>query len=85
MDVLGKSYSENIYCKVSVGDQVQLTDIARDNLINGNVAHNGAPQVPILIWNYSMQFPVRNINEEVLKIDVYEMCLFRPDGKSQIN
>lgn len=70
-----------MYCKVSLGDQEQCTDVAKDNLLNGNIPQSGAPQVPTLIWNSSMQFPVRNINQEILKIDVYEMCLFTPDGK----
>lgn len=82
IDVIGKSYIDNVYCKVSLGDNEQLTDVAKDNLINGNVVQNGAgaPQVPTLIWNSTMQFPIRNINNETLKIDVYEMCLFTPDG-----
>lgn len=74
-----------MYCKVSVGDNEQLTDVAKDNLLNGNVPQNGpAPQVPTLIWNSTMQFPIRNINSESLKIAVYEMCIFTPDGKFKI-
>lgn len=76
----GKSHGDNIYCKVILGDQEQHTDIGRDNLINGNAPQNGAPQVPMLVWNYSMQFLIRNINEDALTITVFEMCPFQPDG-----
>lgn len=34
----------------------------------------------MLVWNYSMQFLLKNINEEVLTIVVYELCSFQPDG-----
>lgn len=76
----GKSHGDNIYCKVILGDQEQHTDIGKDNLINGNTPQNGAPQVPMLVWNYSMQFLIRNINEDALTITVFEMCPFQPDG-----
>ncbi|KAF5279390.1 hypothetical protein FQA39_LY05500 [Lamprigera yunnana] len=75
----GKLHMDNIYCKVSVDDQEQITDTATDNIINGNVMQNGAPPIPMLVWNYSMQFLLGNINEEVLQIVVYEMCEYEPD------
>lgn len=78
----GKTHCENVYCKVSLGEQEQQTDMAKDNMTsNGNITHNGPPQIPTLIWNYSMQFHVRNISEDVLQLVVYEMCPFTPDGK----
>lgn len=80
-------YSENIFCQVSMGDQKQVTDVCKNNTQNGNVththAHNGTPAVPSLTWHSSMQFFVKNINEDNLVIVVYEKGLFTPDGKSK--
>ncbi|XP_022910047.2 intersectin-1 isoform X2 [Onthophagus taurus] len=76
---LGKLFTENIYCKVSLGKQEQQTDIAKDNLSNGNGPQNGYPQIPNLVWNSSMQFHVASIKDDVLSLCVYEMCLFKPD------
>ncbi|CAH1178984.1 unnamed protein product [Phaedon cochleariae] len=75
----GKSHSENIYCKVMLGTQEQETDIARETFPNGNSAQNGIPQIPSLVWNYSMQFQLRNINQEVLSFTVFERNSFSPD------
>lgn len=74
-------YSDNIFCKVSMGDQEQITEACKNNTQNGNVPHNGIPVVPNLVWNASMQFHVKNINEDVLVIVVYEKCVFTPDGE----
>lgn len=78
---IGKAHVENVYCKVFLGDQQQQTDVAKENIINGNSIQNGVPQVPTLTWNHSMQFHVRNLNEDILSLAVYEMCPFSPDGK----
>ena len=78
---IGKLYVDNVYCKVVLGHQEQFTDIGKDNMMNGNGPSNGLPQVPTLIWNCSMQFYITNISDDVLKLFVYEMCLFKPDGK----
>ncbi|KAB0793537.1 hypothetical protein PPYR_13157 [Photinus pyralis] len=75
----GKLHTDNIYCKVTVNDQEHLTDVATDNVINGNVIQNGVVPASLLVWNYSMQFLIKNINEEVLSIVVLEMCPFQPD------
>ncbi|KAF5294447.1 hypothetical protein FQR65_LT01573 [Abscondita terminalis] len=83
----GKPHIDNIYCKVSMDDQEHITDAATDNVINGNVVQNGAPPIPMLIWNYSMQFLIKNINEDVLTFVVYEMCSFQPDeflGRAEV-
>lgn len=48
--------------------------------MNANQVQNRLPQIPALVWNHSMQFHIRNIEEEVLTITVYESCLYTPDG-----
>ncbi|KAG5876056.1 hypothetical protein JTB14_016798 [Gonioctena quinquepunctata] len=75
----GKSHYENIYCKVLIGTQEQDTDIAKESSSNGNNIQNGAPPIPTLIWNSSMQFQLRNINQEALKFIVCERNTFSPD------
>ncbi|XP_018567623.1 intersectin-1 isoform X2 [Anoplophora glabripennis] len=75
----GKSHNENIYCKVTLGPQEQQTDIAKENINNGNIPQSGIPQIPSLVWNYSMQFQLRNINQEVLTFVVLEQNPFAPD------
>lgn len=79
--ILGKLYTENIYCKVYLGKQEQQTDIGKDNSSNGNGPQNGFPQIPTLVWNCSMQFHVSSIKSDVLTVIVYEMCPFKPDSK----
>lgn len=64
-----------------MGDQEQCTDIAKDNPMNGNIMQNGVMQMPVVVWNSSMQFHIKNINQDNLVITVYEKCLFTPDGK----
>lgn len=81
---LGKPRTDNIYCKVVLGDQEQQTDVARETLASANQNQKGVPQIPVLIWNYSMQFHVKNIEEEVLIFTVYESCLYTPDGKLKV-
>ncbi|XP_066254448.1 intersectin-1 isoform X2 [Euwallacea similis] len=68
----GKPHTENIYCKVTLGNQEQETDFAKDSLNNGNVQLNSIPQIPSLVWNCSMQFQLRNLNEEALTFVVLE-------------
>lgn len=80
MLLTGKTHGDNIYCKVSLGDQEQETDVAKETVINGNT-NQTVPQVPVLVWNHSMQFPVRSLGEDVLTLVVYEMCPFTTDGK----
>nr|XP_023015070.1 intersectin-1 isoform X3 [Leptinotarsa decemlineata] len=75
----GKSHYENIYCKVMLGTQEQDTDVAKEHPTNGNTVHNSAPPIPSLVWNYSMQFQLRNINQEVLAFIVCERNEFTPD------
>ncbi|KAJ8922264.1 hypothetical protein NQ315_004202 [Exocentrus adspersus] len=75
----GKPHNENIYCKVTLGTQEQVTDIAKESVNNGNIPQNGMPQIPSLVWNYSMQFQLRNINQEVLTFVVLEQNPFAPD------
>lgn len=79
--LLGKPRTDNIYCKVVLGDQEQQTDVAKETLIAPNQNQKGAPQIPVLIWNNSMQFHIRNIEEEILVFTVYESCLYTPDGE----
>lgn len=64
-----------------MGPQEQQTDIAKENVNNGNIPQNGVPQIPSLVWNYSMQFQLRNISQEVLTFVVLEQNPFAPDGK----
>lgn len=68
-----------------MGNQEQQTDIAKDNLINGNVPQNGVPQVPTLVWNYSMQFQITNLHTETITFIVHEMNPFTPDGNYNFN
>ncbi|XP_025833067.1 intersectin-1 isoform X2 [Agrilus planipennis] len=75
----GKPHTENIYCKVILGDQEQQTNAVSDSIIGSNTSLNGAPQIPTLVWDYSMQFHVKNINEEILTLIVYETSAFQPD------
>lgn len=63
-----------------LGEQEQQTNLAKETLIPANQNQNRLPQVPVLIWNYSMQFHIRNMEEEVLTFTVYESCLYTPDG-----
>lgn len=70
-----------MYCKVSLGNQEQETDFAKDSLNNGNVPLNTAPQVPTLVWNCSMQFQLRSLNEEVLTFVVLEHNPYSLDGE----
>lgn len=64
-----------------LGDQEQQTNVAKETLVPSNQNQKGAPQIPVLIWNYSMQFHVKNLEEEVLVFTVYEACLYTPDGE----
>lgn len=66
---------------MNLGDQEQQTDPAKETLVATNQNQNRVPQVPVLVWNYSMQFHIRNIEEEVLTFTVYESCLYTPDGE----
>ncbi|XP_056641885.1 intersectin-1-like isoform X1 [Diorhabda sublineata] len=75
----GKTHTDNIYCKVLLGTQEQETDVAKENINNGNNIQNGAPHIPALVWNHSMQFQLRNINQENLSFVVYKQNLFSPD------
>lgn len=79
----GKPRTDNIYCKVTLGDQEQQTTLAKETLVPANQNQNRVPQVPVLIWNYSMQFHIRHL-EEVLTFTVYESCLYTPDGEQNI-
>ncbi|KAJ8949979.1 hypothetical protein NQ318_002388 [Aromia moschata] len=75
----GRAHNENIYCKVCLGSQEQQTDIAKESINNGNIPQNGVPLIPSLMWNHSMQFQLRNINQEVLMFVVLEQNPFSPD------
>lgn len=77
----GKPHSENIYVKVSLGSQEQDTDLAKETFANGNAIQNGAPPIPLLVWNYNMQFQLRNVNQEILTFVVQEQNQFGPDGR----
>jgi hypothetical protein len=74
-----KPHTDNVYCKVTLGDQRQQTDLSKDQNINGNVPQNGAPPIPTIVWNYSMQFQLRNLDSEVLTFVVYGLNLYCPD------
>ncbi|XP_044270711.1 intersectin-1 isoform X3 [Tribolium madens] len=74
-----KPHTDNVYCKVTLGDQKQQTDLSKDQSINGNVPQNSALQVPTLVWNYSMQFQLRNLETEVVTFTVYGLNLYCPD------
>ncbi|XP_050500255.1 intersectin-1-like isoform X2 [Diabrotica virgifera virgifera] len=76
---IGKHHTENIYCKVALGTQEQETDVARETYNNGNSVQNGLPHTPSLVWNYSMQFQLRNLNQESLIVTVYKQNHFSPD------
>lgn len=78
---LGKLHSENIYVKVTLGSQEQETDLAKETFSNGTVVQSGAPPIPLLVWNYNMQFQLRNVNQEILTFVVHEQNQFGPDGK----
>jgi hypothetical protein len=75
----GKPHTDNVYCKVTLGDNKQQTDLSKDQNINGNVPQNGAPPIPTIVWNYSMQFQLRNLDSEVLTFVVYGLNLYCPD------
>lgn len=77
---LGKPHSENIYVKVSLGAQEQETNLAKETFANGNAVQNGAPPIPLFLWNYNMQFQLRNVNQEILTFVVQEQNLYGPDG-----
>ncbi|KAJ8968369.1 hypothetical protein NQ317_008548 [Molorchus minor] len=82
-----KAHSENIYCKVKLGGQEQQTDTAKETFSNGSIPQNGVPQIPSLVWNYNMQFQLRNINQEALIFIVLEQNPFSPDeflGKAEL-
>ncbi|XP_030749114.1 intersectin-1 isoform X3 [Sitophilus oryzae] len=83
----GKSHTESVYCKVTLGNQEQETNFAKDSFNNGNISQNGAPQSPCFIWDCSMQFQLRNINEEILTFTVLEQNLYSLDvflGKAEL-
>ncbi|XP_050307151.1 intersectin-1 isoform X3 [Anthonomus grandis grandis] len=83
----GKPHTENVYCRVSLGSQEQETDFAKDTLNNGNLPQNGTPLIPSLVWNCSMQFQLRNVNEESLNFVVLEHNPFSLDeflGKAEL-
>lgn len=78
---VGKPHSENIYCRVTLGNQEQETDFAKDSMDNGNnTPQNGAPQMANLVWNCSMQFQIRNLNKERLTFVVLEHNPYSLDG-----
>ncbi|XP_060519309.1 intersectin-2 isoform X2 [Cylas formicarius] len=68
-----RKHGEKVYCKVTLGSQEQDTDFGGDGSNNGNATPGGgAPQAPHLVWNYSMQFQLRNLGEESLVFVVLE-------------
>ncbi|XP_065160133.1 intersectin-1 isoform X4 [Atheta coriaria] len=73
----GRSFVQNVYCKVALGECVQNTNVAMDER-NGNIL-NGIPQPPALVWNDYMQFPIHEIAQDVVTLTVFEMCPFSPD------
>ncbi|XP_063920516.1 intersectin-1 isoform X2 [Zophobas morio] len=75
----GKPHTDNVYCKVTLGDQKQQTDLSKDQVINGNVPQNGTPQAPTIVWNSSMQFQLRNIDTEIVTFTVFGLNLYCPD------
>ena len=79
---VGKPHTDNVYCKVTLGDQKQQTDLSKDQVINGNVPQNGAPQAPTIVWNSSMQFQLRNIDTEIVTFTVFGLNLYCPDGNN---
>uniref|UniRef100_A0AAR5QBU5 Intersectin-1 n=1 Tax=Dendroctonus ponderosae TaxID=77166 RepID=A0AAR5QBU5_DENPD len=85
----GKPHTENIYCRVTLGNQEQETDFAKDSMENGNnTQQNGAPQLANLVWNCSMQFQLRNLNKERLTFVVLEHNPYSLDeflGKAELN
>lgn len=81
--LLGKSHNENVYCKVTLGNQEQETDFAKDSMNNGNIPPNAVPQIPSLVWNCSMQFQLRNLNEENLNFVVLQHNPYSLDGKKK--
>lgn len=64
-----------------LGSQEQETNSVRETFANGNAIQNGAPPIPLLVWNYNMQFQLRNINQEILTFVVQEQNQFGPDGE----
>ncbi|RZC40579.1 RhoGEF and/or C2 domain containing protein [Asbolus verrucosus] len=75
----GKPHTDNVYCKVTLGDQKQQTDLSKDHVMNGNLPQNGTPQIPTIVWNYSMQFQLRNVESEVVTFQVFGLNLYCPD------
>lgn len=58
------------YCEVSIGAQEHKTKVINNNL---------NPK-----WNHSMQFSIRDPQEDVLCITVYDQDLFTPNGRCRI-
>lgn len=59
------------YCLVSMGGQENKTKVVLQNLNP--------------VWDSSMQFIVRDLEQDLLCITVYDKDLFTPDGKIVIN
>ena len=57
------------YCEVSMGTQEHRTRV-----INGTLNPR---------WNASMQFIIRDLQEDVLCITVYDRDFFTPNGQSK--
>ncbi|XP_045464724.1 intersectin-1 isoform X2 [Harmonia axyridis] len=72
----GKNHVDNIFCKVTLGDQEQRTDIAKEST---SCSANGNPPVSLLFWNNPMQFHLKNIYEEVVTFEVFELSAYTPD------
>ncbi|XP_044748493.1 intersectin-1 isoform X2 [Coccinella septempunctata] len=73
---MGKNHVDNIFCKVTLGDQELKTDIAKESASN---SANGNPHISSLIWNNPMQFHLKNIHDEVVTFEVFELSAFTPD------
>ncbi|CAH0548139.1 unnamed protein product [Brassicogethes aeneus] len=72
----GKAHIENVYTKVTLGCQEQQTEVGKCSSLNGNAAQNAEA---VLMWNFSMQFQLRDVNRETLMFIVYEQNLYSPD------
>lgn len=59
------------YCEVSMGAQEHKTKVISSTL---------NPK-----WNASMQFTIRDLQEDVLCITVYDRDLFTPNGRQAFN
>ena len=55
------------YCEVRMGSQEHKTRVVQDNLNP--------------VWDSSMQFTVKDLEQDVLCITVYDRDLFSPNGK----